>query len=118
MGIRYDKTNRKATNGPMFFFSIMQDELFAEEIRSAFISGLSFYAYRFPGDTMLTYGSSEGYVEGLGEPGFVIGRFLPDMPLITIPNKGLSVEKSKRQGLENLTESKFEFPLASTSYES
>lgn len=89
MGIRYERDNKKATNGPLVFFSILRDEVFEEEIRSAFISGLSFYAYRFPGDSMLTYGSSEGYVEGLGEPGFVIGRFLPDLPLITIPYRGV-----------------------------
>ena len=85
MGIRFDRDSRRATNGPIIFFSIYHDEAFEEEIRSAFLSGLSFYAYRFPNDSMLSYGSSEGYVEGLGTPGFVIGFFSPDKPFITIP---------------------------------
>ena len=84
MGIRYEQ-RRKATNGPMIFFSNLRDEVFSEEIRSAFINGLSFYAYRFPGSGMLTYGSSESWEEGLSLPGFVIGRFLPELPIITIP---------------------------------
>lgn len=88
MGIRFERDSRKATNGPLIFFSILHDEAFEEEIRGAFISGLSFYAYRAPGATMLTFGSSEGYVEGIGEPGFVIGFFDPEKPYITIPYKG------------------------------
>ncbi|MCH5225832.1 MAG: chorismate-binding protein [Muribaculaceae bacterium] len=89
MGIRYDRDSRRATNGPMIFFSNLKDETFCEEIRSAFISGLSFYAYRMPGDLMLSFGSTEGYLEGIGEPGFVVGMFSPDKPFITIPYKKL-----------------------------
>ncbi|MCH5239073.1 MAG: chorismate-binding protein [Muribaculaceae bacterium] len=85
MSIRFEKDSGKATNGPMFFFSILRDETFMEEIRNAFISGLSFYAYRFPGDSMLAFGSSEGFIEGIGSPGFLIGMFNPDLPYITIP---------------------------------
>lgn len=85
MGIRYDRDSRRPTNGPMFFFSIIKDETFAEEIRNAFLSGLSFYAYRYPDNHMLCYGSSEGYVKGIGIPGFTIGMFSPEKPIITIP---------------------------------
>lgn len=88
MGIRFERDSRKATNGPLIFFSILQDEAFEEEIRSAFLSGLSFYAYRFPNDSMFSYGSSEGYVEGVGTPGFTIGMFNKDNPFITIPYAG------------------------------
>ncbi|MCH5223364.1 MAG: chorismate-binding protein [Muribaculaceae bacterium] len=94
MGIRYDSSFRRATNGPVIFFSDSTSEaLFAEEINGAIISGLSFYSYRLPGDMMITFGSSEGYVEGIGEPGFVIGRFDPEKPVITIPYKGCKSEK-------------------------
>ena len=85
MGIRYDRDSRSNINGPLIFFSILHDETFEEEIRGAFLSGLSFYAYRFPDDNMFTYGASEGYIEGLDVPGFVIGMFEPEKPLITIP---------------------------------
>ena len=88
MGIRFEMDSRRATNGPLIFFSIYHDEAFEEEIRSAFLSGLSFYAYRFPNDNMFSYGSSEGYVEGIGTPGFTIGMFNSNMPFITIPYDG------------------------------
>lgn len=110
MGIRYERDSRRDTNGPLIFFSIMKDEAFEEEIRSAFISGLSFYAYRFPGDSMMCYGSSEGYVEGIGVPGFSIGFFAPDKPFITIPYDGI---KRKEE-----TQSFYTMPSDSTSYES
>lgn len=110
MGIRYNRDEKRATNGPMFFFSILRDETFIEEIRSAFISGLSFYAYRFPHDTMMCYGSSESFIEGLGEPGFVIGMFSPTKPIITIPYHSA--------GKGNVAPgSLYQFPDKSTSYE-
>lgn len=89
MGIRFDKDSKRATNGPLIFFSILKDPAFEEEIRSAFINGLSFYAYRFPNDSMFSYGSSEGYIHGLGIPGFTIGMFNPEKPIITIPYDGI-----------------------------
>lgn len=95
MGIRYERDNRKATNGPLFFFSLYRDEAFEEEIRGAFYSGLSFYAYRFPHDNMLCYGSSEGFIEGIGEPGFVIGMFSPAFPYFTIPYKGVKTAQNR-----------------------
>lgn len=89
MGIRYDKDARRATNGPLIFFSdAMSQGALSEEIRGAIISGLSFYAYHEPGAGMISYGSSEGFVEGIGEPGFVIGMFDPNKPYITIPYLG------------------------------
>lgn len=109
MGIRFDRDSRRATNGPMIFFSILKDETFEEEIRNAFISGLSFYAYRFPNDSMMSYGSSEGYMEGIGTPGFVIGMYDPEKPFITIPYDGI---KRPDKSL-----SLYEMPLQSTSYE-
>ncbi|MCH5226589.1 MAG: chorismate-binding protein [Muribaculaceae bacterium] len=109
MGIRYERDSRRATNGPLIFFSIAKDEAFEEEIRSAFISGLSFYAYRFPNDSMMCYGSSEGYEVGLDHPGFVIGRFEPGLPIITIPYNGA---KSNDTSIES-----YEMPDTSTKYE-
>ena len=90
MGIRFDRDTKKATNGPVIFFSDPSSEMaFSEEVRGAIISGLSFYSYRLPGDLMISFGSSEGYLEGIGIPGFVIGRFDPEQPFITIPYKGV-----------------------------
>lgn len=109
MGIRYDRDSRKATNGPIVFFSILKDEAFDEEITSAFYQGLSFYAYRFPHASMMSYGSSEGYIEGIGVPGFIIGMFSPEKPIITIPYSG-----TKRG--ENST-SYYQMPDVSTTYE-
>lgn len=89
MGIRYERDSRRATNGPLIFFTSIVDETFKDEIESAIINNLSFYAYKFPGDSMFSYGSSEGYLEGIGEKGFVIGSFSPDLPMITIPYSGV-----------------------------
>lgn len=86
MSIRFDKDSKKATNGPMIFFSDPSAEIsLGEEIRGAIESRLSFYAYRRPGDLMISFGSSEGVTEGIGEPGFVIAPFYPDAPYLTIP---------------------------------
>ncbi|MCH5234250.1 MAG: chorismate-binding protein [Muribaculaceae bacterium] len=112
MGIRYDRDSRRATNGPMFFFSIVKDETFAEQIRSAFLSGLSFYAYRYPEDHMLCYGSSEGYIKGIGTPGFTIGLFSPEKPYITIP---YHYQPGLKNSLGNI--SFYNFPHVSTSFE-
>lgn len=109
MGIRFERDSRRATNGPMIFFSIIKDETFSEEIRNAFYSGLSFYAYRYPGDHMFSFGSSEGYVEGLGTAGFAIGMFSPSKPFITIPYAGVKKEE--------FPVSLYSMPSSSTSYE-
>ena len=86
MSIRFDKDARRATNGPMIFFSDPSAMVsLSEEIRGAIESQLAFYAYRMPGDLMISFGSSEHVVEGIGERGFVIAPFLPDMPILTIP---------------------------------
>ena len=88
MAIRFDKDTRRATNGPMIFFSDPSAEIsLGEEIRGAINSRLSMYAYRRPGDMMISFGSSECVVEGIGEPGFVIAPFLPSLPYLTIPYK-------------------------------
>lgn len=109
MGIRFERGNHKATNGPMFFFSILNDEVFEEEIRSAYLNGLSFYAYRYPGDSMFSYGSAEGFLEGLGEKGFVIGMFSPDNPIITIPYREIKTK--------NVSGSLYNFPEKSVTKE-
>ena len=110
MGIRYDRDTRRATNGPLIFFSDPSSkEALSEEIRGAIYTGLSFYCYRFPGSTMLSYGSSENYVEGLGTPGFVIGMFDSTLPFITIPYKG---------GKKNVVEkNNYTMPEKTTSFE-
>ena len=93
MGIRFDKDSRRATNGPLIFFSDNSSYgAFAEEVRGAILSGLSFYGYRFPGSAMVSFGSSEGYMEGIGEPGFVVGMFDYNLPIITIPYKAAKKE--------------------------
>lgn len=88
MGIRFDRDSRRATNGPMIFFSDPSAEIsLSEEIRGAIEARLSFYAYRMPGDLMVSFGSSDGCEEGIGTPGFVVAPFLPDTSYITIPYK-------------------------------
>ena len=54
----------------------------------AFKSAECFYLYRSPASSEIISGRTDGYLEGLGEPGFVIGMFLPDLPVITIPYAG------------------------------
>ncbi|MBD5357228.1 MAG: hypothetical protein HDR88_09535 [Bacteroides sp.] len=86
MAIRFDKDTRRATNGPMIFFSDPSAEIsLGEEIRGAIEAKLSFYTYRRPGDMMISFGSSESVVKGVEVPGFVIAPFLPDLPYLTIP---------------------------------
>lgn len=86
MGIRFDRNTVRPTNGPMIFFSDPSAEAdLGEEIRGAISSCLSFYAYRRPGDMMVSFGSSEGVVRGIGDPGFVISFFNPEEPPVTIP---------------------------------
>lgn len=108
MGIRFDRDARRATNGPLIFFTLVKDEAFEEEIQSAFLSNLSFYAYRFPNDTFLSYGSSEGFLESIGIPGFVVGMFSPSLPYLTIPYKG--IKKTEVYGL------RYEMPSKSTTF--
>ena len=89
MGIRDDRIRAKATNGPMIFFNDpLSKEGLSEEIKGAIISGLSFYCYRLPRSGMIVFGSSEGFTEEFGTPGFVIGMFNPAIPYLTIPYKG------------------------------
>ena len=110
MGIRFDRDTRRATNGPMIFFSDSSSEqAFSEEIKGAVNSNLSFYSYRHPGDMMISFGSSEGFVEGVGLPGFVIGFFDSDKPYITIPYKGCN-----RNSCEGLS---YSYPEKSTTFE-
>ncbi len=86
MGIRFEYGSRRATNGPMIFFSDPVSEVnLRDEIRGAIESRLCFYAYHAPGDMMMTFGSSEGTVKGIGTPGFAIAPFLPGMEAVTIP---------------------------------
>ncbi len=88
MGIRFDKDTRRATNGPMIFFSDPSAEIsLGDEIRGAIESRLSFYAYRRPGDMMISFGSSEAVIEGIAVPGFVVAPFLPTLSYLTIPYK-------------------------------
>ena len=110
MGIRYDRDSRRATNGPLIFFSDASSEgAFAEEVRGAMVSGLSFYGYRSPNSPMVSFGSSEGYKIGIGEPGFVVGMFDPSFPYITIPY---------RNGKKEFTSQSFyTMPEESTTFE-
>ena len=109
MGIRFEYGARKATNGPMIFFSDPVSEInLKEEIRGAIESRLCFYAYHMPGDMMVTFGSSEGFIEGVGQPGFVISPFYPDGGIITIPYAPTP---------RNNAHEEYPFPEASTSEE-
>ena len=95
MGIRYDRDSKRATNGPLIFFSDpASKEAIAEEIRGAIYSGLSFYCYRAPNSHMISFGSSEICLEAFGIPGFVIGFFNPEIPVITIPYKNINQKLS------------------------
>ena len=110
MGIRFDRDSRRATNGPLIFFNDPTSEIgLAQEIRGSINSGLSFYCYRQPGDLMISFGSSEGYLEGIGEPGYAIGFFEPDKPYLTIPYRGC-----KRTGEHKMF---YDFPNHSTYFE-
>jgi len=94
----------------MIFFSDPSAEIdLCNEIRGAISSQLSFYAYRRPGDMMISYGSSEGIVEGIGTPGFVIAPFNPDLPAVTIPWKPVKTFFPEK----NAT---YRFPEKSTTY--
>lgn len=109
MGISFELGTRKATNGPMIFFSDPVSEVnLRDEIRGAIESRLCFYAYRMPGDMMVSFGSSEGVVEGLGHPGFVIAPFLPSDKLWTIPYAPTPRNKTQEQ---------YSFPALSTTPE-
>lgn len=89
MGIRFDKDSRRAVNGPMIFFTDPASEAaLCREIRSDIINGLAVYAYRRPGDLMITYGASETVVEGIADAGFVVAAFHPSLPYLTIPYRG------------------------------
>ena len=110
MGIRYDRDTRRATNGPVIFFSDASSAAsLNEEIESAILSGLSFYSYCEPGSPMISFGSSEGFEYGVSKPGFIIGMFDPSSPIITIPYKGCKADP----GLKSC----YSQPLESTSYE-
>ncbi len=116
MAIRFDKDTRRATNGPMIFFSDPSAEIsISDEIRGAIESRLSFYAYRMPGDMIMSFGSSEGVVEGIGQAGFVIAPFLPGNPYLTIPYK--SPGKKQLLSANDLNESISPFPSHSTTKE-
>lgn len=94
MGVRFEYGARRATNGPMIFFSDPVSEInLKEEIRGAIDARLSFYAYRMPGDMLFSFGSSESIVEGIGEPGFVIAPFDPLLPPLTIPYRQIRPDK-------------------------
>ena len=74
------------TNAPVIiFYESDNGKSIKNAIEQAYNSRLSFYAYREPWDPSVTIGTSEGLIEGLGEPGFVISRFDNDKPFITIP---------------------------------
>lgn len=86
MGIRVEYGSRKATNGPMIFFTDpFSEQNLASEIQAAAESRLSFYAYRMPGDHIISFGMSESVVKGIGVSGFVIAPFDPGLPSLTIP---------------------------------
>lgn len=111
MGIRFNRDSKRATNGPMIFFSDPSAEIdLQDEIRGAIDSRLSFYAYRRPGDMMVSFGSSETIAEGIGVPGFVIAPFHPSATAVTIPWKPTC--DCKRPYAENAT-----FPQKSTTFD-
>lgn len=72
--------------GPIVFFPDPTAEGgVAAEIRGAISRRRSFYAYREPGDLLVSFGSSEKVAVGFGIPGFVIAPFEPGEPWLTIP---------------------------------
>lgn len=111
MSIRYDRNTRRATNGPLIFFSDSSAEInLSDEIQGAIDYRLCFYAYRRPGDMMISFGSSETFVSGIGEPGFVIAPFDPAGTPVTIPYSGSNKTVADESSL-------FLFPEKSTTKE-
>ena len=109
MGIRYDRDNRKPTNGPIILFSDASTaHILNEEVRCAINSGFSFYCYRLPNAPIIMFGSSASCVPGIGVPGFVIGMFNSELPFITIPFEGKPLS-------HNQPEKCYEMPRESTS---
>ena len=94
----------------MIFFSDPSAEVnLQDEIRGAISSRLSFYAYRRPGDMIVSFGSSENTVEGIGTPGFVIAPFDTSCEPITIPWQPVGNN-------ETINTSHYTFPVQSTTF--
>lgn len=111
MSIQTNFRSRITTNGPMIFFSDPSAEIdLSQEIRNAIDTKLSFYAYRCPGDFMVSFGTSETLYNGFGTPGFVISMFAPPGNFITIPWKGKSCKDTEYS-------STYSFPKSSTTFE-
>ncbi|MDE6008560.1 MAG: chorismate-binding protein [Muribaculaceae bacterium] len=111
MGIRYDRDSQKRNDGPTIYFTDTNSLIMlSNALRSALDSNTPFYAYRRPGEMMITFGTSEIAVEGLHPGGFVIAPFLPSLPYLTIPY---------RRNVNDFTEQSFKipFPESSTSSE-
>ena len=94
MGLRYDRDSARKNNGPTIYFTDATSLIMlTNEIRSTLENGLPMYVYRRPGEMMITFGASSKVAEGLETPGFVIARFLPDLPYLVIPYREEPGEK-------------------------
>lgn len=108
MGVNFSLDALKIAAEPMIFFADpASTAALAAHMDAAVTSRLSFYAYRQPGDSMISFGGSERVVEGIGAPGFVIGRFDTALPYLTIP-------WSNAQGKQPETGATYSFPKNST----
>ncbi len=86
MGLIFDKHSHVTPTGEVILFTNPEGGIeLTGNIRGAIDSRLSLYAYRAPGDYTVSFGISEGFLEGIGEPGFVISPFLPGKSQLTIP---------------------------------
>lgn len=78
-------------------------------------SGKSFFMYRSPGTSYYICGSSNHVVKDLRLSGFVVGMFLPGMPIITIPFEDKEISNQETSYPD---EKIFNFPESSTSFSS
>lgn len=111
MGIVCDKHFQVPPAGEMILFTNPEGGIeLTGNIRGAIDSRLSLYAYRAPGAYTVSFGVSEGYVEGIGIPGFVVTPFLPGSTPVTIPfsNRFRNTESNQAS---------YRFPPESTSRE-
>lgn len=111
MGIRYDRDSLDLKEGSVLFF--MDDfSLLSlkEKINNSIDKGLVFFAWKAPGDFSITFGISHYLIKGFHFPGFILGPFSPDLPIVTIPLK-------QKISDDRVTEQLCEFPPFSTTFE-
>lgn len=86
MGLKYDMDDEIPSGGEITFLpGFITFETISEYINKAYDRNLIFYAFRYPREQEVTFGTAEEVAEGLNQPGFIIGMFNPEIPLLNIP---------------------------------